>query len=811
MTLAEAPPSTLRDYQQRAVDELRAAVLRSGSVVYQLPTGGGKCHPAGTELLMHDGRLRRVEDIEVGDRLMGPDSEPRVVQRLGRGHGPIVEIQPIRGEPWRCNEDHVLTLVRTPSRREPCYPSEAGGDWIDVSVRDWRAWSDWRKHIHKLIRVGVEWPERDLPIDPYFLGLLIGDGSLKRSPVKITTLDPEIVQTADEQAEAWGLSLHRVAGAEWRAPTYEFTSGRRGGAPNPLTEAIRRLNLDVGSREKHLPHDYRTASREQRLALLAGLMDTDGHLHHEGFDYVSASATLADDVSFLARSVGLTVTLRPKRVAEQRYWRLHISGDCSIVPTRLPRKRAAARTSRKDPGRSGFEIASVGDDDFYGFELDGDGRYLLADFTVTHNTVVASEIARLGAAKGSRTLFVVHRRELVRQAIDTLEEAVPGMSIGVEAAGWPSMPWALLQVGMVQSIARRKETVDPDIVIWDEAHHARATTWETTIARFPRAKHIGLTATPERRDGKGLGEHFAEMIHGPSIKELVAAGWLAPTRTMTVPVGLDLSGVPTDKYGEYQRKAAGERVTDTVVVGAANAYCKHAMGRPAIFFGIHRNHSKRVCAELRERGVRAEHVDGDDPSGRRDRIMNALRTGGLDVVGNCDLISEGFDAPACEVVILGARTKSVTRYLQMAGRAMRPGPGKTALVLDCAEIVHELGLPDEERAWSLEDGIDESQDRGKTQPRRCANCGAMFRGPRCRWCLHEVPMSEIAEVDVELVEATPEQFAGRKRRGRRSDLQRKVAATRHSPNERAELEAIAAERGYHPGWVGHILRARGRE
>ena len=250
----------------------------------------------------------------------------------------------------------------------------------------------------------------------------------------------------------------------------------------------------------------------------------------------------------------------------------------------------------------------------------------------------------------------------------------------------------MLQVGMVQSIARRSYSVDPSLVIIDEAHHARAKTWEKVLATWPNAaKLIGLTATPQRLDGKGLGEHFAEMVLGPNIPDLVEQGYLAPCRILTLPSHFQREKMRQDRNGELRRQDVDEQVTDAVIADAVNAYTTYAMGKRAIFFGVHTDHSKKVCAGLRERGVRAEHVDGTDPTARRDRIMNELRTGGLDVVGNCDLISEGFDAPACEVIIMGSPTQSVTRYLQQAGRAMRPGIGKTALILDCAGNAHELG------------------------------------------------------------------------------------------------------------------------
>ena len=426
--------------------------------------------------------------------------------------------------------------------------------------------------------------------------------------------------------------------------------------------------------------------------------------------------------------------------------------------------------------------------------------------TGSGKTVVAAEMARLASKNGKRTLLLVHRRELVKQAVLTLAEACPGLTVGVEAAGWPSSPWAQLQVGMVQSIARRPYTVLPDLVIIDEAHHARASTWEKVLSLWPNAARVGLTATPQRLDGKGLGEHFSTMVLGPSIHELVDDGWLAPSLTLRIPSDLDLTGVRTDKNGEFQQADLRERVTDKVVASAVDAYCDYAMGRRAIFFGIHTAHSKKVCAGLQERGVRAEHVDATDAIPRRDRVMQALKTGGLDVVGNVGLIDEGFDAPACDVVIMGGATKSITRYLQQAGRAMRPGPGKTALVLDLGGSSYHLGLPDETREWSLEDG--EIEQASVRKPNQCPRCHAMFYGPMCPGCqmmVREVPVSEIAQVRTELVEATA---GGRQRRQsklRRPELMKLLAQARKSEDRGRALRAIAFEQGYKPGWAKYIL------
>ena len=219
--------------------------------------------------------------------------------------------------------------------------------------------------------------------------------------------------------------------------------------------------------------------------------------------------------------------------------------------------------------------------------------------TGSGKTVVAGEIARLASAKGSRTMFLVHRRELVKQVTDTLLENVPGVQVGVIAAGSPEMPWAPLQVASVQTLARRQKVVEPDLMIWDEAHHTRAKTWETIMQRWPNAKRIGLTATPERLDQRGLGEHFAEIVMGPNIPELVAMGSLAPTRTLRIPMALMLDDLKTNRIGEYNAKDLTNRVTGPVVASAVDAYIRYSKGKRAIFFGIHRDHSRRVCEGLR--------------------------------------------------------------------------------------------------------------------------------------------------------------------------------------------------------------------
>ena len=421
-------------------------------------------------------------------------------------------------------------------------------------------------------------------------------------------------------------------------------------------------------------------------------------------------------------------------------------------------------------------------------------------------TIVAAELARLAAEKGNRTLLLVHRRELVKQAIDTLSEACPGMSVGVEAAGWPSMPWAMLHVGMVQSIFRREYVQKPDLVIVDEAHHSRAATFEAVLARWTGAAMVGLTATPERLDGLGLWLHFAVMVFGPTIPTLVAADRLAPTRTLRLPASIDTKGIRKGAGGDYQRKDLGERVTSRTVTSAADAYMEYAKGMSTIFFGVNRAHSKAVCEKLSAYGIKASHVDGTDHTSRRDKVMSLFKSGGVTVVGNVDLISEGFDAPACECVMMGSPTRSVTRYLQMAGRAMRPGPGKTALILDLEGSSHELGLPDEEREWSLEDG--EVKQKKKKNLIECPNCHTIYYRQPCPHCGQAPPVPSFDEQKRALEVATAR---AKPKRGKRSEVWAQLAQAKKAPDVRSAVTEIAEQRGYKMGWVGHILRSWGME
>lgn len=352
----------------------------------------GKCLRINTPVLQHDGTVALVQDIKPGDKLMGPDGKPRTVGFVNSGTEEMFTVVPNYGEEWGCNRSHILSLK--------CNFS-AGAKWqknkiYNISVAEYLDLPECAKARLKLWRTGVEFPvAEDLPWDPYWVGLWLGDGT--RGTTKIHKDEPELDSYFEEFAACTELIYRRivyqdVAGVD-KCPAHTFTTTR--GQPNPLLSWVV-ANLEVGD-TKRIPTSYLTASRTDRMSLLAGLLDTDGFQDGSGFEIATKFPGLRDDILFLARSLGLRATYVEKvsqiksRNFTGIYQRIYISGGCHEIPCLLPRRQAPIRRDPRDHLVSGFELRSDGSGTYYGFTLLEDPLFLLGDFTVTHNTSLAME------------------------------------------------------------------------------------------------------------------------------------------------------------------------------------------------------------------------------------------------------------------------------------------------------------------------------------------------------------------------------------------------------------------------------------
>ncbi|WP_075798612.1 DEAD/DEAH box helicase [Roseomonas gilardii] len=412
------------------------------------------------------------------------------------------------------------------------------------------------------------------------------------------------------------------------------------------------------------------------------------------------------------------------------------------------------------------------------------------------------------AARGKRVLILAHRKELIRQASEKLREAgVP--QHGIVSPDFP-MTNDPVQVASVQTLARRLGQPGLehfDLIIADEAHHAVAGQWKTILEAYPKAFVLGVTATPERGDGKGLGVEaggiFERMVTGPSIGWLIEQGYLCPSVVYAPQQGgPDLSGVRT-MGGDFEAAALAEAMDRPSITGdAVEHYRRLASGRPAVAFCASVYHAEKVAEAFRAAGFRARAASGKTPAEERDAAINGLATGAVEVLCSCDLISEGLDVPAVACVILLRPTQSVGLFMQQIGRGMRPAPGKNHLIiLDHAGNTLRHGMPDEAREWSL---AGRKKKKGKPPTfaiKQCPHCFAMHRpAPKCPECGHiyETQVREVEEVAGELVALTPERLAEMRDTPTRDLLRPGISLD--------ELRLIQRVKQYKPGWIYFVQR-----
>lgn len=656
-------PDGLRWYQEECVRAILASLETNRSTLAVLATGLGKCLGRGTPVLRYDGAIVPVEAVIDGDFLMGPDSKPRIVRGITHGFGPLYRIVPVKGDPWVCNSCHVLTLVHTET-----------GIVTDIPLDQYLVQNDYWKHCHKLFSVGVDFHApltSDLPIDPYILGVWLGDGTKELKSFQVSKPDVEIFHALQAFASSWGLRVATSNGPG--CPTHRVVDAKTGrGHKSLLLETMRKLFPGGTLR---IPAQFLTASKASRMQLLAGLLDTDGYLGGGCFEIAQKNRDLADGVCFLARSLGFRVTRCDKVVNNTVYQRMVISGNLSLIPTRLPRKQAQPRRQKKDVSRVGFAVESLPDGEFFGFELDRDGRFLLGDFTVTHNTQIFSAVA---ACWDGPVLVLAHREELVEQARQRLQQ-VTGEFVEVEQADLVSYK-ARIVVGSVQSVTQERRLKRLGIsrfslVIPDEFHHYTSPTYKRVLDWFSDAKVLGVTATPDRGDEKALGQICEDIAYVMDIAEGIESGYLVPVIGQRVDVAeVDLSGVAT-RAGDLAVNQLDEVIVKAVE-GVVHKTLELAGERkgPIFFPGV--KSAELACQRLNAlKPGCAEFIHAKTPDEERQDIVRRVKRGEVQFLCNVGIATEGFDWPEASMVGMARPTKSRALYAQMAGRGGRVLPG----------------------------------------------------------------------------------------------------------------------------------------
>jgi DNA repair protein RadD len=370
-------------------------------------------------------------------------------------------------------------------------------------------------------------------------------------------------------------------------------------------------------------------------------------------------------------------------------------------------------------------------------------RPLIVAPTGSGKTVIAAEIINRVVEGGGRVLVIAHRREIITQTRDKLIAAgvIPGMVL----AGFERelRPMAAVQIAGIQTLNARAMRSNKmpmpaaTIVIVDEAHHARAKTYQAVIDQYPDALIIGLTATPCRGDGRGLGNIFTELLEAPQVAELISGGFLVGAKVYA-PVDPNLQGVKT-RTGDYVIEQLARRMnTDQLVGDIVTDWLKHGERRKTIAFACDVAHSVHIKNDLVGAGVRAEHLDGSTPKGDRDAILARLASGETEVVTNCMVLTEGFDCPEIGCIILARPTRQMGLFRQTIGRGLRPAPGKNdVIILDHSGSVYRHGLPEDHVEWTLD--VDGRAENPTQEKRRSGEAPKLRECPQCKVLMSAPP------------------------------------------------------------------------
>ena len=414
-------------------------------------------------------------------------------------------------------------------------------------------------------------------------------------------------------------------------------------------------------------------------------------------------------------------------------------------------------------------------------------------------TVVMAHIAKSATDKNNKVLFFSHRKEINEQVYKTFENNNVNMD--------------LVTIGGVQSLVRKLDKLDePTIILIDEAHHSKASSYKKIIDYFPNAYKLLFTGTPVRLDGSGFDDIADDLILGKSVKWLQEHGRIAPFKYYA-PLMIDVAGLKK-RAGEFTKQSVDDTMKTVVFGDVIGHYEKLAKGKQAIVYTHSVEASENVSKAFNDAGYNSMAVSGKTPKEERETAMRAFRNGDLKTIVNCELFTEGIDLPNVDVCIMLRPTQSLSLYLQFAMRALNPREGKTAIIIDHVGNVERFGLPNQDREWSLQGIVTKKQTVkiGEPTVRVCEMCFATFWSKEriCPECGYE---NEPTKQEIELIrEAELKEIKEEQQRKIREKVQTYV--TPDMCQNMSELKEYQLLHGYKNGWCWyqakrlHLLRRK---
>ena len=710
----------LRDYQQAAVDAGYKYLMKKNPKpgVIVAPTG---CHAAGTMIPLFTGGFKKVEDIQIGDKLIGDDGLERTVLKLHQGNSILYEITPVKGEPFIVNEDHILALYRT--REDISQSLEMRIEY--VTVKDYIGKAEWFKHIRKLFKPKCVYFDNgaELDIDPYFIGIFLGDGS-SASGVSITTRWEEVVEYCYQLAPQYDTHI-RVAiknNGDNKAKSYFFVmnSSNTRRDVNNIAEILKKYRIwGKVAGNKEIPEEYLFSSVENRYRLLAGFIDTDTHYDPErnGYEYCSKSYKMIKQVQFLCRSLGLYANIGVTKVVKgEKYYRMQIFGDLNKIPNRVKIRNGKPRSQKKNERVCGFTVKEYGYGFYYGFEIDGNHLYCDAQLFVHHNSGKSLIISYLAKELNAPVLVLQPSKEILLQ--NYAKAVAFGAHPTIYSASCDKKDLSEMTYATIGSIKKRVDdlaSMGLRYVLVDEVHSGYSAEEGSEFMKFigalPGVKVLGFTATPCRLHSYGSlveGNYsslnmlmyddpsfFKEMVHVIQIEEMVKRGYWAKLR--------------------YEVWDFDE--SDLMLNGNGSEYTTESIARSIITNGVNNTIYKRlnmlwnerkhilVCMDSvencniisefinKKRGaVVTGVVSAETPKKKREQILEDFKSGKLKVVFNYSTLATGFDFPELDCVMFGRPTFSFAIYYQFFGRVVRPHKDKPeGFIIDCCNNFRRFG------------------------------------------------------------------------------------------------------------------------
>ena len=693
----------LRTYQQEAVDSVIGHIRSSvSSCMIILPTG---CHAKGTKVIMFDGSIKNVEDVAVGDRLMGPDSKPRNVLALCRGREEMRKITPVKGDSFVVNKNHILHLKKVKQGNK--YPSQEVA-YINETVDEYENSAKWHKHIHKLCRTGVSFPEAKQSLPARFIGMILGDGSTANGSVTFSGTEDVLINYFKNVSESFGCCVNDSFKNGTNTHNLMATNGRGKHESNAILNEVKKLGLQyTNSYTVFIPECYKIASKEQRIELLSGLIDTDGYLGNNYYEITTVSCRLADDIAFVARSLGLAAYIGVgdatlDGVFVSKKYRVTISGDIDMLKPLIDYKVAHERKQIKDVLCTGFKVEELPEDDFYGFTLDDDHLYLTSDFTIHHNSgksvVVASIADWVFKNTGKRVLCVAPTSELVVQNRQRYLSLTGEPASMFSAKAGPKNLRHPVVFGSPVTIKNSIEMFGDKYgaVIIDECDGITPTIKfiiNEMKRRNPKLRVIGMTATPYRLgtgyiykdhylDGPtdeetAIDPYYDKVVYELEAKFLIENGYLTPPVTEPVFDEYDTSCLEKDKLGRYttasvEKAMVGKgrktsRIVEDIIRRSVNR-------RGTMIFASTKKHAMEIMESLPPGSY--SYVFGDMPTADRNKAISDFKAQKVKYIVNQNILTVGVDVPHCDHIAVMRATESPRLYQQIIGRGTRLYEGK---------------------------------------------------------------------------------------------------------------------------------------